>query len=310
MSELLPWAMRLRQQLQDIEKRMMNLLDVSTTHSRSDPASSIIVIGPPYGWDKANARQEQLQFEIKESYLTWFEQFSLLFRNAPKVVQKRIEETNKFVVQWIEREINWDIKPTIEENKQKFREKVQVFYQRIPDVPDNCEVILVLDTNALIVSPEPSSYSQVAGKDKYQFVIVATVLGELENLKVRVHDITFRNKVKSVIKRIKGWRKQGNLLQGVTVNKTVTVKAEAPEPDFKETLHWLDSSNKDDRIIASVLEIQRAQPSAKVVLVTSDINLQNKAEMASLPYSEPPETAKKIGKGEDGASADGRPAAD
>ncbi|MDP2766348.1 MAG: PIN domain-containing protein [Candidatus Methanoperedens sp.] len=63
----------------------------------------------------------------------------------------------------------------------------------------------------------------------------------------------------------------------------------AQEPNFNETLHWLDSSNNDDRIIASVLEIQRANPSATVVLVTSDINHQNKAEMANLPFLEPPE---------------------
>jgi predicted ribonuclease YlaK len=114
-------------------------------------------------------------------------------------------------------------------------------------------------------------------------------LGQLDRLKVVHHDADLKEKVSSVIRRIKGLRQQGNLLHGVTVNKTVTIKMLAAEPNFKETLHWLDPSNEDDRIIASILEIQCNFPTAIVVLVTSDINLQNKAEMANLPFLEPPE---------------------
>jgi hypothetical protein len=42
-----------------------------------------------------------------------------------------------------------------------------------------------------------------------------------------------------------------------------------------------------------VLEIQSARPSTVVVLVTDDMNLQNKAEMAFLTWAEPPELATK-----------------
>lgn len=58
----------------------------------------------------------------------------------------------------------------------------------------------------------------------------------------------------------------------------------ASEPNFDKTLSWLDRDNNDDRIIASALEIQRDNPSSAVCLVTSDINLQNKTEMARLSY--------------------------
>jgi predicted ribonuclease YlaK len=75
----------------------------------------------------------------------------------------------------------------------------------------------------------------------------------------------------------------------VTVNKTVTVKTMGTEPNFQKTLHWLDSGNNDDRIIASLLEVQRSNPSAIIALMISDINAQNKAEVAHLPYIEPPE---------------------
>jgi predicted ribonuclease YlaK len=98
----------------------------------------------------------------------------------------------------------------------------------------------------------------------------------------------FRKKVDSVIKRIKGFRQQGNMREGITVNKTVTVKMQAEEPNFDETLSWLDRENADDRIIANALELQRKEPSSMVILVTADINYQNKAEAANLPFVEPP----------------------
>lgn len=119
-------------------------------------------------------------------------------------------------------------------------------------------------------------------------VLFPTVLTELDKLKIVHRDAEFRQKIISIINRIKGLRSQGRLLDGVIVHKSILIKMVATEPDFEHTLHWLDNGNSDDRIIASALEIQVRNPSDTVILVSSDINLQNKAEMANLPYLEPP----------------------
>ena len=58
----------------------------------------------------------------------------------------------------------------------------------------------------------------------------------------------------------------------------------ATEPDFEHTLKWLDKSNEDDRLIAETLEIIRDYGNRSVVLITADINLQNKCELAHLVY--------------------------
>ena len=96
------------------------------------------------------------------------------------------------------------------------------------------------------------------------------------------------DKVGKVVRRIKGWRNQGSLHEGVTLHQTIRIRAIAEEPDVRGTLRWLDPSNRDDRIIASTLGVQMLAPSAQVILVTGDINLQNKAEAAKLPYAETP----------------------
>ena len=97
-----------------------------------------------------------------------------------------------------------------------------------------------------------------------------------------------REKARKVIGRIKGWRKQGALVDGVTVDKSIKVKAASREPDLKKTLSWLDPSNNDDRIIASVLTLQSESPSAQVILVSGDINLLNKADVAMIETAELP----------------------
>jgi predicted ribonuclease YlaK len=65
----------------------------------------------------------------------------------------------------------------------------------------------------------------------------------------------------------------------------------AVEPDADHVLPWLDLSNEDDRILAAFVDVMRQHPRSPVVLVTRDINLQNKAEYAALAFVEPPDPA-------------------
>lgn len=45
---------------------------------------------------------------------------------------------------------------------------------------------------------------------------------------------------------------------------------------------WFDPNVPDDRLIANVLEVEALEPTASVILVTGDINLLNKAEVAQI----------------------------
>jgi predicted ribonuclease YlaK len=58
---------------------------------------------------------------------------------------------------------------------------------------------------------------------------------------------------------------------------------------MSESLPWLDAANRDDRFLASAIEIMRQHPRSAVTIVTRDINLQSKAELASIPFVEPPD---------------------
>jgi len=291
MREIISYVSRLKQDFQKVEIKMMDLLDISTIKEfRNDPNSGVLIVSPTYYWGETDEQQKLLQMQLVKDYATWIEHFRLLYSTTSQEINHQIDEINNFITSWIEKENSWDVPSNIQEAKALFKEKVKVICEllNLIDTTDKSEVILVPDTNSLIAVPDLTQYTNVAGQSKYTVVIVPAVLAELDKLKVIHREQDFRDKVNSVIKRIKGLRTQGSLLKGVTVNKTVTVKMIATEPNFDNTLEWLHSENADDQIIASVLEIQKENPSDIVIITTSDINLQNKAEMAKLPFAETP----------------------
>jgi rRNA-processing protein FCF1 len=272
----------LRDELTLIEQQMMELLEISTVETYS------VGIYPPWHWGDTDERHERIQMLLKPKYSSWFEKYNLLFSNVPEDRKWRIESTNKYMLGLIDRHSS-SVDSTIQNTKSEFQKRLKECHQLLAtiDDPQNTELVVVPDTNVLIGEPDVSKYAKVLGQTKYTVVIMPTVAAELDRLKVQHRDPAFRNKVDGVIRRLKGLRQQGSVLTGVTVNKTVTVRMIAAEPNFKNTLSWLDPNNNDDRVLASVLEVQRTYPSATVILLTSDINMQNKAEMAGMPSLEP-----------------------
>ena len=189
---------------------------------------------------------------------------------------------------WLELDSNWSLTPHRDSNIQKFKEISKKLEKLIDvlDVDENGQIILIPDTNSLLISSDPKAYESIPGLEKYTFLLLPTVLGELDKLKILHRNPDVREKAQKAIKRIKGWRIQGSLTEGVTVNKTITVMAEHKEPNMRNTLSWLDDENADDRIIASVLSVQSSFPSSRVILVTGDINLQNKTNSAMIEIGE------------------------
>ena len=100
---------------------------------------------------------------------------------------------------------------------------------------------------------------------------------------------SIREKAKTLISKIKEYRRRGSILDGVQIVKNkIQLQVTGVEPDFTKTFKWLVKENKDDRLIAEFLEIARLFANAPVYLVTSDINLQTKCEICLILYLEPP----------------------
>ena len=125
---------------------------------------------------------------------------------------------------------------------------------------------------------------------EFEIILTPTVLSEHDKLKIAHRLESVREKAEGLIRQIKGYRGRGKLNNGVPlVNGVSTLKSIAVEPNFNKTLSWLDPSNDDDRILASFIEVMKIYPNSPVIIVTNDINMQNKAEFAGIPFVEPPE---------------------
>jgi PIN domain len=249
-----------------------------------------IFICPEYYWGELSAEQRVMQMQLKRTYEPVSELLHLLLTSAPEDLVRQLEEADKQFRIWLELQDNWSLSPNASENEKNLRSAAAELEKvlSILEVRGNGEILVVPDTNSLLRQPDPTAYRSLARAQAFHFLLLPTVLGELDRLKIEHRNPDVRDKAKAVIARVKGWRQQGSLNSGVTVDKSILVRACHKEPDMKRTLSWLDPNVQDDRIIASVLALQAEQPSSRVVLVTGDINLQNKADAAMVETAESP----------------------
>ena len=283
-----PVAYQLQTDLKALVDRLADLIrEIPIKQERKD-YSGVVLLGPDYYWGERSPRQIYDQLAIKRAYEEWFEIFCTVFPKPTDELRAKIKDANEQLRVWIELGINWSLEPDPKINEAKLRKDADelVTILAVAATAGAVPPILIPDTNVLAENPEPLDYRNTAGDDDFVFLLLPTVLAELDKLKNNHRNPDFRQKVIKAIARIKGWRRQGGLRQGVTVDRTITVRAIANEPDMKNTLTWLDRINRDDRIVASVLEVQAANPTATVILVTADVNLMNKADVARIETAE------------------------
>jgi hypothetical protein len=150
------------------------------------------------------------------------------------------------------------------------------------------EVCYVPDANALLYNPQLDAW-QFDGVPTFTVVLIPTVLPELDDLRMRGDD-KVRPKAEKLVRQIEEYARRGDLREGVTLAEDRSVvRSLAIEPNMTHTPSWLDARSKDDRLIASFIEVMRHHSGCEVILVSRDINIRNKASFASLPVIAPPD---------------------
>ena len=126
------------------------------------------------------------------------------------------------------------------------------------------------------------------GVDHVSLILTPTVLKEVDLHKLDERSSGRRAKVERLARQISEYRRRGSLLSGVPlVNGISAVTAIAIEPRMAESLSWLDPTNADDRLLASIIEVMRLNPHASVIVVSRDLPFQNKLEFARVPFISP-----------------------
>lgn len=272
--------------LKQLGQEVLVLKDELFENSRISKRRSqegVSYLGNPYRWIGTD---EKVHMKTVSHYQEYYDKFCLILIHATDKQYKSIDKSHKKLLGLIEFEKKYT-PGSIESAKMIFNQEFKNLDSYLDlFVKGDFKTILIPDTNALIIQPDPIIYSSLADKKKFTFLLTPTVLSELDKLKMFHRDDVVRNKARSIIKRLKGYNSQGDVLKGVTIHKTICVQMIATEPDFSRTLSWLDKDNMDDRIIASALDVQIKRPYDKIVLVSADLNLQNKAKLALLDIAD------------------------
>jgi len=282
---------RIRSRLGAVIDRLSVLLHQLPVEYIDNNGPVVILGAPEYHYGNLSDAQRASQVKLKRDYESLFELLRAYLRQAPEALLRQFKTADDDFRKWLELKRNWSLTRDAAKNEVAFRAEVKKFEAilSVLSAVGKPETLLVPDTNSLILQPEPVQYSTIAGQPTFTLALMPTVLAELDHLKTEHRNQTVRDKALKVLSRIKGWRQQGSLVEGVIVDKTITIWSVHGEPDMKHTLSWLDKDVPDDRILASVLELEVQYPAARVVLVTRDFNLLNKADAALIEAVEAPQ---------------------
>ena len=283
---------RLAASLDELEQRYADILDRSAIRNvdpnRLYPNSGAFIGFPSWGWEPDETLvpdRTHLLAAVNDRYAL----FRLLHRSALPETEKRINDAMELIRGWLAREGgDYSIPSTIDRAREKVTDTfAELRALVVLGTHGPAGVIAVPDTNVLISDPDVATYATALGTDDYVVVLLTTVMRELDDLKDRGRTPDVRDKAAAAVRRVKGLRDRGDLRTGVKVAGKVTLRAEHREVDVRGVLDWLDPDVPDDRILGSALDLQARQPSATVVLVTGDINLQNKAAAVGMPFADP-----------------------
>ena len=293
MGRFWPLVERLRAELDDIEGIALDILDRSTIRSIDNEYDGIVVItAAEREWAPSDPALAADRMAALGRWRPLLGRLEKLFPHPTPQVTSTLEEAGGLGTRWLERpeDYDYDIPPTTTEAQRLLSDRFRALRGLVDLAAGGGDgpLRLVPDTNAVIGNPDLASYSRAVATTTFDVHLVPTVLRELDQLKDRSPSPDVRQKAQDFIRRLKGLRDKGSLATGVTLTKTIAVRAEPREIDARAQLDWLDPTVPDDRILGCALELQLRYPSSAIVLITSDLNLQNKADAAGVPYAETP----------------------
>lgn len=252
-------------------------------------ASRLTLTTKPYEWQALPPAGKQLQTRLLSEHVRLSALIGVLIQTLPQDARQLCENANRTVRELIEQNqftIHGTNEDAILEIQSELASLLKILIEYL-GMSDGFAIV-VPDTNALLFNPDIETWD-FRSADQIELVLLPTVLAELDEQKVNHRNPDVRAKAETLISRIKEYRRRGPLTAGVpVVTDALSLRAIAVEPDLDQSLPWFDAANPDDHILASVLEVIRENLGRAVLLITRDINMQNKAELAGIPYAEPP----------------------
>lgn len=265
------------------------LREYSGMYPINAPGASIVLISPSgdHFWNELSKDGKQIQAKLLPQINRFTELILELARNLPDSSQKELERTLKEIKNAVEQtgKTWWQTTDEAAEGFRALFDTITAVYKSYFEALSS-DVLVIPDSNAFLLNPDVERW-RFKDVDHFTLILTPTVLSELDKHKINHKNEGVRNKASKLIRKIKEYRRRGSLHDGVTiVTDRVSLRAIAIEPNMSQTLSWFDSDIADDRFLATAIEVIRNNLEAIVFIVTADINMQNKAEMAGIPFRE------------------------
>ncbi len=252
------------------------------------PYDNVFILGASYEFPELSLESKRLQSKLINDLHVFHSLCNVLIKKQPDQVKEKLESNFQIVREAIEQNLltyfssTTKIVGAVKNAIDEIIFEISYFYS-----PSEDSFIIVPDTNILLKDSSFQNW-KFDGINKFEIVLIPMLLSELDSIKMDHRNPDVRAKAQTIVKQIKEYRRRGSLLTGVIIIKDkITLKTIALEPKMEESLPWLDNNSPDDRMLAAFIEVMRTHTRSKVVLVTRDINLQNKAEFAGLYFIEP-----------------------
>jgi len=253
------------------------------------PSDPVVIISPfgSHSWNDLPPEGRRIQARLLPEIDRFAGLIRALTRNLPGSSSQKLDSALNDMRSAVEQDDRtwWKTREEAVEGFRKLTDQVITMLEGYHGTSSSA-VQAIPDTSALLASPDIEHW-QFKDADHFTIVLTPTVLSELDRHKINYRNQDVRDKALGLIRRIKEYRRRGDVHAGVPVVKgRVSLRFLASEPNMAESLSWFDATNADDRILATALEVIRGDLGARVFIATSDINMQNKAEMAGIPFRE------------------------
>jgi hypothetical protein len=261
--------------------------------TRAEGDGSVITLGGDHYWKPLSVEGSRIQSKLRDNYERFHALLVCLLRTQGPSVHRELREAYSTIKDLIDQQSS-TYSSTVADAFKRFEEAIEQERKMVDALYDHAEGehVYVPDTNALIFNPQLEDW-RFDDSPHFTLLLMPTVLSELDQLKVTGRVESVRDKALRIVRQLMEYRRRGNLNEGIVLrNDSHRLRTLAVEPDFTNSLPWLDPKNNDDRILAGFVEAMRQHPRSPTILVTGDINLTNKADYARIPCVPPPDPHK------------------
>ena len=280
-------ATNMRAWASEIEQLLPSLATGHLRDINDDSSGVVFITGTPYHWSALPAEAHAFQTRALAEYRRFSDTLSVLIREIPDDRLAKFRDDTAHVIRFISRDA-----ASYEAPKRVLEEAVEALRRQVELMDGlysaSANTMLVPDTNALYWNTALDTWRLPWPSSPFLVVLLPSVLKEIDLHKTDERRSSRREKAERFSRQVGEYRRRGPLLQGVSLAAGIsTVMAIPVEPKMSDSLPWLDPTNVDDRLLASVIEVMRLNPHASVIVVTRDVNFQNKLEFARVPFVSP-----------------------